>query len=130
MDLKFLKIGTVIAYLCITWAGAHIGGPFGLCILLGLFSIQTILISALFLTVLIAFLYSANNAFKKYELEVFLVGGLILSIPIISHAHTVLVFFERKDDTFFLTLIPFILLYGIILFKIQKQRNHDNKEKV
>ncbi|MDE5417316.1 hypothetical protein L3049_04780 [Labilibaculum sp. DW002] len=131
MDVKILKIGTVIAYLLITWSGDHIGGTFAYYIIFGLFSIYTILISAIFLTVLIAFLFSSYKAFKKYDLHVFMVGGLILFIPIIRYSYLVISEYKsRGDDTFFLTLIPFLLLYGITLFKLHKQSNHDNKERV
>ena len=125
MILKILKIFTVISYFFITWTGDHLGCVFGFYMVLGLFgNISTILISALFLTILSVFLYSSFKPFKKNELYVFLVGGVILIIPVLSHLYTVLTQFKnRGDNLFFLTLFPFLILYGMTLFLLSRKNN-------
>ena len=112
MILKILKIFTVVSYLFIMWTGDHLGGTLGFYIAWGFFgNISTILLSALFSTILTVFLYSSFKPFKKNELYVFLLGGVILIIPVLSHFYTVLTQFKnRGDDRFFLTLFPFLIL--------------------
>ncbi|GAA4305841.1 hypothetical protein [Aestuariibaculum suncheonense] len=133
MSLKILKILTVISFLLITWSGPHIGGPFGLYLILGLLgNISSIIQAGVILVILILFLYSSYKSFHKYDLYLFLVGGVILMIPICSHINTVFTHYKNKgDNVFFLTLIPFLLLYGITLLKIYKQKmkfnSNDNK---
>lgn len=124
MILKILKIFTVISYLFITWTGDHLRGAFGFYLILGLLgNISTILLSVLFLTILTVFLYSSFKPFKKNELYVFLLGGVILFIPILSHFYTVLTQFKnRGDNLFFLTLFPFLILYSMTLFLISRQK--------
>jgi hypothetical protein len=124
MILKILKILTVISYLFITWTGSHLGGSFGFYIILGLFlNISSILLSVLFLTILSVFLYSSFKPFKKNELYVFLFGGVILFIPVLFHTYIVLTQFKnRGDNLFFLTLLPFLFLYGMTVFLISRQK--------
>ena len=124
MILKILKILTVISYLFITCTGGHLRGAFGYYIVLGLFwNISTILLSVLFLTILSVFLYSSFKPFKKNELYVFLLGGVILIMPVLSHFYTVLTQFKnRGDNLFFLTLFPFLILYCMTLFLISSQK--------
>lgn len=124
MILKILKIFTVLSYFFITWTGDHLGGFLGFYMVLGLFgNIFTILISASFLTILSVFLYSSFKPFKKNELYVFLLGGVILIIPVLSHLYTVLTQFKnRGDNLFFLTLFPFLILYGMTLFLLSRKK--------
>lgn len=128
MILKILKIFTVISYLLIIWTGDHLGGIFGYYIILGLFGdISTILLSVLFLIILTVFLYSSFKPFKKNELHVFLLGGVILIIPVLSHFYTVLTQFKnRGDNRFFLTLFLFLILYGMTLVSIGRQKKNKN----
>ncbi|MCR8667248.1 hypothetical protein NO995_06120 [Aestuariibaculum sp. M13] len=133
MNLKILKILTVISFLLITWSGPHIGGPFGLYLILGLFgNISSIIQAGVILVILILFLYNSYKSFHKYDLHLFLIGGIILMIPICSHIYTVLTQYQNKGDKiFFLTLIPFLFSYSVTLFKIYKQKMelklNDNK---
>ena len=124
MILKILKIFTVISYLFIMRTGDHLGGAFGYYLIFGLLgNISTILLSALFLTILTVFLYSSFKPLNKNELYVFLLGGVILIIPVLSHFCTVLTQFKnRGDNLFFLTLFPFLVLYGMTLFLICRKK--------
>lgn len=128
MILKIFKILTVMSYLFITFDTGHIGGPFGLYIILGLFwNISSILLSVLFLTILSVFLYSSFKPFKKNELYLYLFGGFILLIPVLSHINIVLTQFKnRGDNRFFLTLIPFLFFYFMTLFIIRRQKHKIN----
>ncbi|PXY01446.1 hypothetical protein DF185_08145 [Marinifilum breve] len=130
MDVKILKVLTVLAYVFITWTGTHLGGTFGYYIIFGLMDIHSVLFSALFLLILISFLYSAFKPIKKYDWHVFLLGGIVLCVPIFYHTHVVLSEFKnRGDHVFFLTACPFLIIYGITVFRIKRSAKAENKFK-
>lgn len=120
MILRILKALTAISFLSITFAGDHIGGPFGLYVILGLFSsFPTSFISGLIILVILSFFYSAIKPSPKRDKILFLAGGVILFIPIISHLKAELeIFYHHKNLYFMISSLPFLILYGVTIFKV------------
>lgn len=123
MKLKIFKILTVLSFVIITIDTGHIGGQFGIFIILAYFSdFKDILISILFSSILITFLISCfKNLKTKIDLYLFLVGGIVLFIPITKHI-LFLITKVRSDVIFYITGLIFILFYSYTLFLIRKNR--------
>lgn len=83
--LTFLKLGTTISYCCIITGGEHIGGPIGIFLLFGLFSMQFLstVISVLLIVIICSFIWSAFNPRKKADLVLFLSGGIAFLLPLL-----------------------------------------------
>lgn len=114
--ISLFKIATVISYCCIQIDSEHVGGPAGLYIVLGLLSTKVIdkLLSLLILMVLLGMIYSTFKSKQSRDVYLFMIGGLILIIPLIQHmSYTV----EYKR---FVNWIPFaitsLLFLGIEVF--------------
>ena len=121
MKLKILKLLTVISFVLITFDTGHIGGQFGLFIILGLLSdYKDIIISALILSILLIFIISSFKRFKpKLDFYIFLFGGFSLLIPIIMHMYFLFSKIKtRIDATFYLTATLYLIIYGITLLNV------------
>jgi hypothetical protein len=132
MILKILKILTVLSFLMITFDSGHLGGQFGIYIILGLFfGFQEAILAALFLIILALFLLSSFKNLKTKDLYIFIIGGLILMIPIIAHIRFLLITMKnRGDKVFYLTLLPFLTFYGLTLFKIIRENKKMKNSKL
>lgn len=125
MKLKVLKTATVLTFLLIHFSTEHIGGFFGLFIFFGLFSGDINAFKALIILLpLITFTISAFKPFKfPLDYYLFLIGGLILSIPIVMHTYYVISKMPNRGDTiFFITTLIFLATYLFTLFYIKKSR--------
>jgi hypothetical protein len=122
MKMKILKILTVMSFLVITVNVPHIGGQWGMHLLLFLFdwSIYT-LFSIITLTILIAMIISAFKNFKAKDQSFFLLGGIVLFMPIIE---TYIKGFKTSnfDKDFIITSSVFITLYLITFINIKKEQ--------
>ena len=121
MKMKILKTLTVISFLVITVNAQHIGGQWGMYLLLFLFdwSIYT-LYSIITLTILLAIIISAFKNFRTKDQSFFLLGGLVLFIPItVTHVKG----FNTGvyDKNFIITSSIFITLYLITFINIKKK---------
>jgi len=122
---EFLKILIVILYSSIMIQGEHISGPLITFIFLGIFDNNLIItsISVLVILTLITYIYSAIKPFKKNDFILFIIGGVILYIPILGHIYTSynkISFSNHK--LFFTTLTIFIITYGIVIYKLLKEK--------
>ena len=123
MILKILKILTVVSFLAIKVEGEVIGGPLGAFLVLGLLAdFLTMISSLIILTILLLFLYSAIKPFKPIDLFTFIAGGVVLIIPIIIHANSVMSEMTFSSGRlFYITLLPFILFYSLTLSMMIRQ---------
>lgn len=80
MTLRFLKIATAFASCWIIVGGDVLGGPLWTFVLLGLISKQwkSILFSIAFIGVIYLFAKSAFNNSRKWDLPLFLIGGVAI----------------------------------------------------
>jgi len=118
----FLKILTVILYSSIMIQGEHISGPLITFIFLGIFdnNLITTSISVLVILTLTTYIYSAIKPLKKILL---IIGGIILYIPILGHIYTSYNKISFSNNKlFFTSLIIFVITYGIVTYKILKEK--------
>jgi len=132
MILKILKILTVISFLLITFSGRHIGGQFGIFLYLGLFSdFKNLIPVALILMILMMFIFSSFKQLNKIDLYIFIIGGMILMIPIIAHIRFIFINMKnRGDNVFYMTLLPFLTFYGLTLYKIIRENKKRKNSKL
>lgn len=123
MKLKLFKLLTVISFVFITLDSGHIGGQFGLFIVLGFLSdYKDIIISFLTTLILIIFIVNSFKSFKpKIEYLIFLIGGIVLLVPIIMHINF-LFSKNRNDDSFYITTLLYLFFYGTTLYFIIKRK--------
>jgi hypothetical protein len=83
--LILLKLATVISYCCIIILGEIIGGPMGVFILLGFFTYNLLetLFSVIFTGIIFTMIFSAFRPKRKRDLVIFILGGIILQMPLI-----------------------------------------------
>ena len=128
MILKVLKLLTVLCFISITFDTGHIGGQFGLFIMLGFLSdFIGFIISSLSSIILFLFIISSFIPLSpKLDLYIFLWGGVLLLIPIIVHLY--FLFSKIRIDTpFYFTVSLYLILYGITLLKIINLRKEHIK---
>lgn len=124
MKLKIFKLLTVLSFILITFDTGHIGGQFGLFIILGFLSdYNDILISTLTVAILIGFIINSFKPFKpKFDFYLFFLGGFVLFIPIIMHLS--FLFSKNKniiDEDFYITTTLYFVIYGITLIILKKK---------
>lgn len=124
MILKILKILTVISFLTITFRDQHIGGLYGQFLILGLFfDFKTFILSLTGLMILTTFIFSSFKTFKKFDIYIFLIGGIVLMIPIFLRLKGI-ISSNHNDNIFCLTSILFMTIYGTTLFLIIKENKN------
>lgn len=126
MQLKLLKLFTVISFILITFDTGHIGGQFGVFIILGFLSdYKDFILSAFIATILITFIISSFKPFKpRFDFYLFLLGGFVLCIPIIMHVSFLFSKMKNRiDEVFYLTAALYLVIYATTLFKIIKEKN-------
>lgn len=121
MKIKILKILTVISFLVITVSGPHIGGQWGMYLLYFLFdwSIYT-LYSIVTLSTLLVIIINAFRPFNRRCQYIFLLGGIVLFIPIIN-THIQGFKTSNFDKGFIITSSIFITFYIITLYNMRRK---------
>lgn len=123
MTIKILKLLTVLSFLIITFSTEHIGGQFGLYIILGLFSGGIGTLKALFYVMIILLIILSNivSFSKKIDFAIFTISGIFFCIPIIMHISYLISKMKNRGDTvFYITTSIFLVFYIATLFKIKE----------
>lgn len=108
--LPFLKLSTAISYCCVIAAGDHVGGPIGIFLLFGLFSMHFLstVISIFFMLILCLFIWSVFNPQRKRDMILFFAGGVVLLLPILIE-HLTYLAFHVEMWTLYIFLTTWIL---------------------
>ena len=130
--MRGLKIATIICYCLIIIPATHVAAPliFILFIFLGSGNAGDIVLSGLIFFILLYFLRSAVRPKRKRDIYVFILGGLILFIPLIQESIWLKKFeFEQfyEDSPFFYSSLPFIILLLITILSIFRSKNDQEK---
>lgn len=122
MNLKILKFLTIVSFLLITFNTGHIGGSFWVFLFLGLLSGgKETFFALIILLVLLLFLINAIIPRKtKKDLYLFLIGGIILLVPILMHLQFLIVNGKNGKFPFYISSIIFLIIYCIALIEIKK----------
>jgi len=129
--LRIFKALTIISFLSIMLKGEHVGGPLGFFLLLGLFQCDNLLMliaSIVCISVLAIFVYSIFRPFGRRDFLLFVIGGIILFLPIgwlviylIGHPDFI------EPLPFLMTLLLFIIFWIVALVWIHKTDKSQNK---
>ena len=108
--LPYLKLSTAISYCCVVAAGDHVGGPIGIFLLFGLFSMHFLstVISIFFMLILCLFIWSVFNPQRKRDMILFFAGGVVLLLPILIE-HLTYLAFHVEMWTLYIFLTTWIL---------------------
>jgi hypothetical protein len=122
IDLKKMKVLIVILFLLITFDSGHIGGQFGCFLILGLISGGvTSIFSLIQIFTLIAFLKSSFKPSNK-DVYIFLIGGILLLIPIVYHIIFLISERHYRQPFFYLTTSLFLIAYVYTLFNMRNKK--------
>lgn len=131
-QLKTVKVLTLISYLSIMLIGEKIGGPIVLFIILDIFDFQAIddlVISCLLLFAVIVWVVFIIKYNPKFERLFYPFTFIILSTPLVKHTSYLIANFKWISQSglvlFLSTLIIFLYLYSLLIFKTFKNRGKE-----
>jgi len=124
--LRFLKFGTVLSYLFITFRGEHMGGPLGLFLILGLFNsgIPEQLIILLALASICFLCFSAIRPNINRDKYLIPLAAIFMVIPISQDAFNYIKYSRWSfQNPFAFTCTLFLILISITLIIVFRTRD-------